>query len=73
MYEIECGGAVARSITIKQPTNYLTLCEVKAYGKPSDGVPLLNVASGKIFFDCVHLFSEDHTVLQDFGPVKNGL
>ena len=56
MYEIECGGAVARSITIRQPTTYLTLCEVKAYGKPSDEVPLQNVASGKILFDYVHHF-----------------
>ena len=47
VYEINCGGAVGRSIVIKQPYNYLTLCEVQAFGEPSDEKPLKNVADGK--------------------------
>ena len=51
-YEIECGGAIGGSIEVRQPYNYLTLCEVKAYGEPSDETPLKNVADGRLSSAC---------------------
>ena len=45
-YEIACGGAVGGSITVQQPYNYLTLCEVEAFGESTDEEPLINVALG---------------------------
>ena len=48
VYEIDCGGAVGRTISVKQPYNILTLCEVQAFGEPSDEVPLRNVADGEL-------------------------
>jgi len=36
VYEIDCGGTLARSIVIRQPNNILTLCEVQAFGKASN-------------------------------------
>ena len=45
-YKIDCGGAVGGSITVKQPYNYLTLCEVEAFGEATEEVPLINVAKG---------------------------
>ena len=37
----------AGSVRIKQNYNYLTLCEVKIFGEPSDVSPLVNLASGR--------------------------
>ena len=31
---VHCSGTVARTVTITQPNNYLTLCEVEVYGAP---------------------------------------
>ena len=45
-YEIDCEGAVGGSITVKQPYNYLTLCEVQAFGVATEEAPLTNVAKG---------------------------
>ncbi|XP_063693608.1 uncharacterized protein LOC134825361 [Bolinopsis microptera] len=47
VYEISCQGAVAGSIRIVQPYDYLTICEVEAFGIPTDDVALENVATGK--------------------------
>ena len=45
-YEIDCGGAVGGIIEVKQSYNYLTLCEVQAFGEPTTDEPLANVAFG---------------------------
>ena len=45
-YEIDCGGAVGGIIEVKQSYNYLTLCEVEAFGEPTTDEPLANVALG---------------------------
>ena len=45
-YVVTCGGAVGGSIMVKQPYNYLTLCEVEAFGEATDEEALLNVALG---------------------------
>jgi len=37
-YEIDCGGAVGRSVKIMQKDNYLTLCEVQVIGSPAKDV-----------------------------------
>ena len=52
VFEISCNNAVAGSIRIVQPYNYLALCEVEAFGVPTDEEALENVATGtswKIF------------------------
>ena len=36
IYSVECNKAVGGYVTIKQPHNHLTLCEVKVYGEKSD-------------------------------------
>lgn len=46
VFEISCGNVVAGSIRIVQPYNYLTLCEVEAFGVPTDEDALENVATG---------------------------
>ena len=46
-YDVDCGGAVAKRIVIRNSYNWLTLCEVQAFGEPSpDGVKLKNAADG---------------------------
>ena len=45
-YEIDCDEAVGKRITVRQPYNYLTLCEVEAFGEATDEEPLINVALG---------------------------
>ena len=45
-YVIACGGAVGDIITVKQPYNYLTLCEVQAFGEATEEAALSNVAAG---------------------------
>ena len=49
-YTVDCGGAVGGSVKIRQPYNYLTLCEVEVYGNPTDKKPLRNVAPGTLIF-----------------------
>ena len=49
-YTINCEGAVGKSVKIIQNDNILTLCEVQAFGEPSDDLPLFNVAPGRNFF-----------------------
>ena len=46
-YEVDCEDAVAASITIVQPYDYLTICEVEAFGIPTEESPLENIAPGK--------------------------
>ena len=46
VYEVSCRGAVAGSIRIVQPYDYLTICEVEAFGIPTDEIALENVATG---------------------------
>ena len=52
-YEIDCDEAVGKRITVRQPYNYLTLCEVKAYGEPSDEPILKNYADGTFLTDTI--------------------
>eukprot|EP00116_Pleurobrachia_bachei_P000230 sb/3460492/ len=47
IFSVECNGAVAGSVRIEQNYNYLTLCEVKVIGEPTDEAPLVNLASGR--------------------------
>ena len=35
-HDVDCGGREARHVTIRQPHNYLTLCEVQVYGQGQD-------------------------------------
>ena len=35
-FKIQCDGLVADHVTIRQPYNMLTLCEVRVYGKRSE-------------------------------------
>ncbi|KAL5252434.1 hypothetical protein ACHWQZ_G015267 [Mnemiopsis leidyi] len=37
-YDVDCGGAVAKRITIVNSYNWLTLCEVQAFGELSSGL-----------------------------------
>ena len=49
-YDVYCGGAVAKRITIVNSYNWLTLCEVQAFRELSSGeTRLASVADGTEF------------------------
>ena len=35
-YTVSCGNAVGDYVMVRQPNNYLTLCEVQVYGTTTD-------------------------------------
>ena len=50
-YVVSCGGAIGGAIKVSLPYNYLTLCEVQAYGQETEETQLKNVAAGEFFKD----------------------
>ena len=60
VYSVECDGAVAEFVQIEQDNDYLTLCEVQVYGKPSDDLAWQNIAIGKLEFNIAYRTSSPH-------------
>ena len=54
VYTVECDGAVAEFVQIELDNNYLTLCEVEVFGKPSDDLAWRNIAIGKLEFNIIY-------------------